>query len=150
MNNSNKEHLLPHKICSGTVRILFIFQLLFRPLHPPVGGCNFLTVGLYTVGKKFQKCKEHQWGSITISVTLQNARDDFLTRTSPSAIRQTRTALQLVTIACLCQLFSLKKNLINYLFLAMLGPHCFAGALSSCGEHGLLTVGASSVAEQGV
>ena len=116
MNDSNKQHLLPHKIFSGTVRMLFIFQLLFRPLHPPVGGCNFLTVGLYTVGKKFQKRKEHQWGSITISVTLQNARDDFLTRTSPSAIRQARTALQLVTIACLCQLFSLKKK-INYLFI---------------------------------
>ena len=102
MNDSNKQHLLPHKICCDTVRILFIFQLLFRPLHPPVGGCNFLIVGVYMVGKKFQKNKEHH----CISVTLHNARDDFLMRTSPFAICQTRTALQLVTMALLCQFFS--------------------------------------------
>ena len=106
MNDSTKQHLLPHKICSDTVRILFIFQLLFRSLHPPVGGCNFLIVGIYTVGKKFQKSKEQQWEHHCISVILHNARDDFLRRTSPSAICQTRTALQLVTIAFLCQSFS--------------------------------------------
>ena len=146
MNDSTKQHLLPHKICSDTVRILFIFQLLFRSLHPPVGGCNFLIVGIYTVGKKFQKSKEQQWEHHCISVILHNARDDFLRRTSPSAICQTRTALQLVTIAFLCQSFSFFLSF----FLAVLGPQCFAGALSSCGEHGLPTVVASLVVESGV
>lgn len=64
---SSQQHLFPQKICPDTVT-MFTFQLLSRSLHQLVGGCNFLSAGLYMVDGKFSESTEPQWKPDCISV----------------------------------------------------------------------------------
>lgn len=55
MNYNSKQHLLPQKICSDTVKILFTFQLLETCTPTSGSGCNFLTIGMCIIDRKFSK-----------------------------------------------------------------------------------------------